>query len=96
MDSEGIVLAVVRDCDSCGVDQRLGELGQCDTGISIEPPSGLGGREGLSRGRQDPQSGGDPLEGRYMFLDQLVITPLEACVVGRQRSDILILYARAA
>ena len=63
MDSQGIVLAVARDGDSCGVDQRLSELGQCDTGIGIEPPSGLGGGEGLSRGRQDPQSSGDPLEG---------------------------------
>jgi hypothetical protein len=95
MDSQGIVLAVVRDCDSSGVDQRPGKLGQCDTGISIEPPSGLGGGKGLSRGRQDPQSSGDPLKGCDVFLDQAVITPLEACIVGRQRSDILILYARA-
>ena len=95
MDNQSIVLAIRGDGHSRGVNQRLSELRQCDTWIGVEPSGGLGSGERLRRRRQYPQSSCNPLKRSQVFLDQLAITPLEACIVGRQRSDILILYGSA-
>lgn len=92
MDNQSIVLAIRGDGHSRGVNQRLSELRQCDTWIGVEPPSGLGSGERLRRRWQYPQSSCNPIERSQVFLDQLIITPLEAWIIGRERTYILLLY----
>lgn len=83
-DDQGRGPVVLLDRPTCGLDQRLGQLRERDAGVGVEPPGGLGAGEGLSGPGQGAQPGGDGLDGRERFLDQLEITSLQALVIGRQ------------
>lgn len=85
VDDQGIVPVVLLDGCTCNLDQGLGQLRERDAEVGVEAPGGLGAGERLSGPGQGAEPGGDGLNGREMFLDQLEITPLQTRVVGRQR-----------
>ena len=84
VDDQGIVPVVLLDRRACGLDQGLGQLRERDAGVGVEAPGGLGAGEGLGGPGQGAEPGGDGLDGREMFLDQLEIAPLQAWVVAGQ------------
>ncbi len=84
VDDQGLMPIVLLDGGTCGLDQGPGQLRERDPWIGVEAPDGLGAGEGLSGPGEGAEPGGDGLNGREMFLDQLEITPLQSLVVGRQ------------
>jgi hypothetical protein len=84
VDDQSVVEAFFGDGVVGSLEQRLGQVFEGDTGVGPEAPGSLGAGEGACQSGDGAQSSGDLLERGYVFLDQLVIPPLQAGLEIRQ------------